>query len=83
MAWDARSGQTFGQYMRGGAALGRGHTADVVVGERTFLTRDEVVEGRREDGSRFKTTRDQAGNDVTQETTAGGRERQHVRINLR
>ncbi|MEV8637800.1 hypothetical protein AB0395_39750 [Streptosporangium sp. NPDC051023] len=51
-------------------------------GGRTWVTRDQVSEGRTEDGGRFKTVRDQRGHDVTQETTPVGRERQHVRINL-
>lgn len=73
--------ETFGSYMRGGAPLGE-RTADVVLGERTWATEDQVREGRREDGTRFKRTTDQLGNQVIQET-AGGAERQHVRINMR
>ena len=46
-------------------------------------TRDQVVEGRRDDGTRFKTVRDQLGNDVTDRTGPDGRERRDVRINLR
>jgi hypothetical protein len=82
MPWDPESSQTFGEFMRDGEPLG-GRTADVVTGDRTWATRDQVTEGRRDDGSRFKTTRDQLGHDVTVETTARGRERKHVRINLR
>lgn len=82
MPWDPDSGQPFGEYMRDGEPLGEGRTADVVVGERTFLTRDEVREGRREDGTRVQRVRDQRGNDVIRETAPDGRERQHVRINL-
>lgn len=73
--WDPQSGQTFGEYMRGGP--------DVVTGERTWVTRDQVEEGKRDDGSRFQTTTDQLGHEVTRETTRDGRERQHVRINIR
>lgn len=72
----------FGEWMRGGAPLGEGRTADVVTGDRTWRTRDQVTEGRTEDGGRFQRRRDQLGNDVTRETTPRGRERQHVRINL-
>ncbi|MER7361947.1 hypothetical protein [Nonomuraea wenchangensis] len=68
--------------MRDGAALGEGRTADVVVGERTHLTRDEVVEGRTPEGGRFKAVRDQAGHIVTEETTPSGRQRKHVTIHL-
>ena len=46
-------------------------------------TRDQVVEGRRDDGTRFKTVRDQLGHDVTDRTGPDGRERRDVRINLR
>lgn len=45
-------------------------------------TRDEVVEGRTEEGGTFKATRDTAGNVVTEETTPEGRQRKHVAINL-
>lgn len=82
MPWDPAE-QTFGAYMRGGEPLGEGRTADVVVGERTHATQDQVEEWRTDDGSRFKRTTDQAGHQVTQETTPAGREKQHVRINLR
>lgn len=46
-------------------------------------TRDQVAEWRTDDGGRFKRTTDQAGHETTQETTPDGREKQHVRINLR
>lgn len=74
---------TFGSYMRGGEPLGEGRTADVVTGEPTWATRDQVVEGRREDGTRFKRVRDQNGHDITDRTGPDGRERRDVRINLR
>lgn len=83
MPWDPDSGVSFGEWMRGGQPLGEGRTADVVVGERTWVTRDQPVEGRTEDGSRFKTVRDQNGHDVTDRTGPDGRERRDVRINLR
>ncbi|MFI6595003.1 hypothetical protein ACIBHX_02075 [Nonomuraea sp. NPDC050536] len=83
MPWDPNSDQTFGEWMRGGEPLGQGRTADVVVGERTWATRDQVDEGHTREGGRYKTTTDQAGHQVSQETTSDGRERQHVRINLR
>lgn len=82
MAWDPDSGETFGQYARGGAPLG-GRTADVVIGECTNATKDQVVEGTREDGTRFQERTDQAGATITRETSPAGRERQHVRIPLR
>lgn len=81
MPWNEDSGETFGSYMRGGEPLG-GRTADAVVGERTHVTRDQVVEWRTDDGARFKATRDQGGHIVTEETTASGRQRKHVTINL-
>lgn len=82
MSWDPDSGMTFGEYMRGGLPLG--HPAmDVVAGERTWRTRDQVVEGRTADGGRFKAVRDQLGHVVTRETTQDGRERQHVHISMR
>ncbi|MEV6159423.1 hypothetical protein AB0L53_54735 [Nonomuraea sp. NPDC052129] len=74
---------TFGAYMRGGAPLGQGRTTDVITVEPTWATRDQVTEWRSEDGSRFKRVTDQAGHETTQETTLDGREKQHVRINLR
>lgn len=83
MPWDPGGGQTFGEYLRGGAPLGRGRTTDVVTGPRTWATRDQVTEGRRDDGTRFRRTRDQLGNVVTVETTPRGRERKHVHIILR
>lgn len=82
MPWDPNSGQTFGEYMRDGEPLGEGRTADVVVGERTFLTADQVREGTRDDGTRFQHRMDQRGHEVIRETSPDGRERQHVRINL-
>lgn len=77
------SEQTFGERMRGGRPLGKGRGPDVITGERTWRTRDQVVEGDTPDGGKFKRTTDQLGNDVTQETTKDGRFRQHVRINIR
>jgi len=68
--------------MRGGAPLGE-RTVDVIVDEPTWRTRDQVREERREDGSRVQSRQDQLGHVVTRETTPNGRERQHVRINLR
>lgn len=81
MPWDPGSGQTFGAHMRGGAPLG-GRTVDVITDEPTWVTRDQVREERREDGSRIKTVQDQLGHVVTRESTPDGRECQHVRINL-
>lgn len=82
MPWDPSSGQSFGAYMRDGAPLGQGRTVDVITDEPTWVTRDQVVEGRTEEGSRFKQVTDQLGHQVTEETTASGRQRKHVRINL-
>lgn len=48
----------------------------------TAATRDQVDEGRTEDGGRYKHTTDQLGHEVTEETTPVGRERKHVQINL-
>lgn len=79
MSYDPSSGQTFGEWMRGGAPLGGGRTVEVIEGGRTWATRDQVLA----DTPKRRTVRDQCGNDVTQETTSDGRERQHVRINLR
>lgn len=81
MAWDPAKG-TFGSYMRGGEPLGRGRSADVVLGERTWLTQDQVHEGRTADGTRFQETLDQLGHQTVVETTPDGRERKSVRINL-
>ncbi|MBG0828562.1 hypothetical protein HS041_12360 [Planomonospora sp. ID67723] len=83
MPWDPNSGQTFGEWLRGGAPLGQGRTADVITTEPTWLTRDQVHEGRREDGTRVQHVTDQLGHNIVRETTSDGRERQHVRINLR
>lgn len=83
MPWDPESGETFGQHMRGGVPLGQGRTADVVVGDRTWATRDQVVEGRTPDGGRYKRVRSQAGHDSIFETTPDGRERKHAHIHLR
>ncbi len=82
MPWDPDSGLTFGEWMRGGERVGEGRTADVVVGETSWVTRDQVAEGRTPDGGRFKAVRDQAGHIVTEETTSSGRQRKHVTINL-
>jgi len=81
--WDPDSGQTFGEWARGGEPLGEGRTTDVVVGERTWVTRDQVSEGRTDAGERFKKTTDQLGNQVTERTDQRGRQRKDVRINLR
>jgi len=83
MPYDPEVDGSYGSWLRGGAPLGQGRTTDVVVGERTWVTRDEVVEGRTSEGGRYQRRRDQLGNDVIRETTPQGRERQHVRINLR
>lgn len=80
MPWDP-STQTFGEFMRGGEPLG-GRTSDVVVGERTHATRDQVEEGRTEEGGRYKAVRDQNGHHVIEETRPSGEQRQHVQINL-
>ncbi|MFI7691793.1 hypothetical protein ACIBQ6_22180 [Nonomuraea sp. NPDC049655] len=48
----------------------------------SHATRDEVAEGRTEEGGRFKAVRDTAGHIVTEETTPSGRQRKHVTINL-
>lgn len=77
------SGETFGSRMRGGKPLGQGRTVDVVVGDTTWRTRDQRVEGRTPEGGRFQRVTDQLGNDVTRETTPDGRERQHVKIRIR
>ncbi|SET48086.1 hypothetical protein [Nonomuraea wenchangensis] len=82
MPWDPESGETFGEHMRGGAPLGEGRTADVVVGDRTWVTRDQVREGRTADGGRFKRVIDQLGNRVTERTDGHGRQRRDVHINL-
>ena len=83
MPWDPDSGISFGEYMRGGQPLGEGRTADVVTGDRTWATRDQVAEGRRDDGTHYKTVTDQLGNQVTDRTGPDGRERRDVRIQLR
>jgi hypothetical protein len=83
MPWDPESGETFGEYARGGAPLGEGRTADVVTGERTWVTRDQVQEGRTETGERFKQTTDQLGHQVTERTDARGKQRKDVNIRLR
>lgn len=83
MPWKPDTGQTFGDYMRGGEPLGEGRTADVVTGERTWATKDQVREGRTGDGERFQRVTDQLGHQVTRRTDTRGRERQDVRINLR
>lgn len=75
MAWDPESGQTFGEYMRGDD--GRG--PNVVVGERTFLTGDQVLE----DTPTRRRVRDQLGNEVTERTGADGGYHRDVRINVR
>ncbi|MEU4410770.1 hypothetical protein AB0F88_40220 [Streptosporangium sp. NPDC023963] len=82
MPWDETSGQTFGEWARGGEPLGQGRGPDVVTDEPTWLTRDQVREERREDGSRIQRIQTQQGHVVTRETTPDGRERQHARVNL-
>ncbi len=83
MPHNPNSGQSFGEWMRGGAPLGEGRTTDVVTGEPTWQTRDQVTEGVTEAGERFKRTTDQLGHQVTERTDARGRQRRDVRINLR
>lgn len=83
MPWSPESGQTFGEYARGGAPLGEGRTTDVVTGEHTWRTRDQVQEGRTEDGGRFKQVTDQLGHQVTERTDTKGRQRRDVNINFR
>lgn len=82
MAWDPKR-ETFGEYMRGGAPVGEGRTADVLVGEQTWATKDQVAEGRTDDGGRYKQVTDQLGHRVTERTDAQGRQRRDVTINLR
>ncbi|MBG0830509.1 hypothetical protein HS041_22365 [Planomonospora sp. ID67723] len=79
MAWDPESGQTFGEWARGGAPLGEGRTAEVIASGQTWATKDQVLVDTR----RRKAVQDQLGNVVTHETTETGKERKHVRINLR
>lgn len=83
MPWMPDSGQTFGEWLRGGAPLGEGRTTDVVTGERTWRTRDQVVEGRTASGERFKRVTDQLGHQVTERSDARGRQRKDVNIRLR
>ena len=83
MPWDPQRDGPFGLWLRGGAPLGAGRTADVVVGERTSATRDVVAEGRTDDGGRFKRVTDQLGNEVTERTDSRGGEHRDVRIKLR
>lgn len=78
MPWDPESG-TFGAYMRGGEPLGEGRSVDVVTGERTSATRDQVLV----DTPRRKTVMDQLGHVVTERTDARGGYHRDVRINLR
>ncbi|MET8985823.1 hypothetical protein ABZW49_10280 [Nonomuraea wenchangensis] len=82
MPWNPDE-ETFGEYLRGGAPLGKGRTADVVVGERTWVTQDQVREGRTEAGERFKQVTDQCGNQVTERTDSRGKQRKDVTIILR
>lgn len=79
MPWDPDSGITFGEYMRNGD----GRTLEHIQGGQSWVTKDQIVEGRTDEGGRFQTRRDQLGHDVTVETTPDGREQRHVRINLR
>lgn len=78
--WDATSGQTFGEYMRAGAGLGEAESVDVVLGETTWATRDQVTQGPR-DGGRvsYQDRVDQLGH-RTREHADG---RRSVRIVLR
>jgi hypothetical protein len=82
MPYDPRIHGTFGAYMRGGQPLGKGRSADVVLGPRTWLTQDQVHEGTTADGVRFKERVDQLGHQVVEETLPDGSERKHVRLNL-
>lgn len=80
MAWDPNSGQSFGEYLRGGQPRGdRARTVEVIEGGRTWATRDQVLV----DTPTRRAVRDQLGHVITMETAPNGRERQHVRINLR
>lgn len=74
--FDPSSGITYGQYLRNKGI-------QVMPGGRTWVTRDQVTEGRTDDGARFKRTRDQLGHDVTERTDADGRTHRDVAINLR
>ncbi len=80
--YDPKVHGTFGAYLRGGAPLG-GRGPDVVTGERTWRTRDQVDEGRTPEGGRYKATTDGNGHTVTEETTPKGQQRKHVKIRLR
>lgn len=82
MPWDPEKDGPIGPWLRGGAPLGKGRTADVVIGERTWLTQDQTHEGTTADGVRFRETVDQLGHQVVEETLPDGRERRHVRLNL-
>jgi hypothetical protein len=82
MPWNPDE-ETFGQYMRGGRPLRKGRTVEHIRGGRTWATRDQVEEGIRPDGTRYKTVTDQLGHQVTDRTGPDGRERRDVRINLR
>lgn len=79
MPWDPESGQTFGEHLRGGAPLGEGRTADVITGERTWATRDQVLV----DTPTRRTVRDQLGHEVTERTDSRGQQHRDVHINLR
>lgn len=82
MPHDPKIHGTFGSYMRGGVPLGRGRTVDVALVERTYVTRDQVEEGRMPDGTRYQRTTDQLGNQVTERTDPRGGQHKDVRINL-
>ncbi|MFC4006648.1 hypothetical protein ACFOY2_05410 [Nonomuraea purpurea] len=76
MPEDSEDGLTYGERLRRKAI-------QVRAGGWSWNTRDQVTEWRTADGGHFKKVTDQAGHETTQETTPDGRERQHVRINLR
>jgi hypothetical protein len=82
MPWDPERDGPIGPWLRGGAPLGEGRTTDVVVGERTWRTRDQVTEGRTDDGGRYKQVTDQLGHQVRERTDARGGHHRDVRINL-
>jgi hypothetical protein len=82
MPWDPEKDGPIGPWLRGGAPLGEGRTADVVIGKRTWRTRDQVKEGRTETGERYKRVTDQLGHEVTERTDSRGGQHRDVRINL-
>ena len=64
---------------RSGAAYWREKNVGHIRGGRTWNTKDQVQDGRREDGVRTKATTDQLGHTVTEHADG----RQDVTINLR